>query len=85
METLFTDATRRFSLDRDQETGRTFVAIPVRNQVVEYEEWYEIDPETFAAWLLEPELAHDFVQQAKQRKLDRFLLLPPGRDRGSPL
>jgi hypothetical protein len=84
MESHFVDRDLRFALCRDLETGRTFVSIPVRNQRTEYEEWYEIDAETFAEWLSNPELAHSFVGQAKRRELDHLLLLAPGSDRGWP-
>ena len=38
MNPVFVDRVRRFSLDVDEETGRTFVSIPVRNQMAEYDE-----------------------------------------------
>ena len=42
------DDDRRFSLEVEEESGRTFVAIPVTSGHVEYQEWYEVDAETFA-------------------------------------
>ena len=77
------DTVRRFSLDIEEESGRTFVSIPVRNQMVEYDEWYEVDAETFARYRADPTLAYDFVERCKRRELDHLLLLPPGSDRGS--
>lgn len=80
---VFVDRQRRFSLDIEEETGRTFVAIPVENSMhVEYEEWYEVDAETFARYRADPSLAHDFVESCKRREMDHLLLLPPGSDRG---
>ena len=84
MRAVFVDRVMRFSLDIDEVTGRTFLSIPVRNQMVEYEEWYEIDKETFEQFLEDPTQAHSMVQQAKARELDHLLLLQPGTDRGSP-
>ena len=84
MKSVFVDRVRRFSFDVDEETGRTFVSIPVRNTMVEYAEWYEVDKETFERYKGDPALAHDFVAKAKRRELDHLLLLKPGTDRGVP-
>jgi len=64
---LFVDKVRRFSLDVDEESGRTFVAIPVRNTMVTYTEWYEVDQATFEKYKADPALAHDLVEKAKRR------------------
>jgi hypothetical protein len=50
------DRVRRFSLDLDEETGRTFVSIPVNllNGSVSYDEWYEVDAEEFARYVADP-------------------------------
>ncbi len=82
LKALFVDQTRRFSLEKDEESGRTFVGIPVRNSMVEYTEWYEVDKETFDAYIADPILAHAFVARAKRRELDHLLLLKPGSERG---
>jgi hypothetical protein len=82
IKSVFVDRVKRFSLDVDEESGRTFVSIPVRNTMVEYTEWYEVDQETFERYKGDPTLAHDFVAKAKRRELDQLLLLKPGTDRG---
>ena len=79
---IFVDPVNRFSLDVDEESGRTFLSIPVRNAMVEYDERYELDKETFGKYVADPTLAHDFVGKAKRREIDHLLLLKPGRDRG---
>ena len=79
---VFVDKVRRFSLEIEEESGRTFVAIPVRNQMAEYDEWYEVDEETFWKYRVDPSLAHEFVERCKRRELDHLLLLQPGSDRG---
>jgi hypothetical protein len=81
---VFVDRVNRFSLDVDEETSRTFVSIPVRNQYVSYEENYEVDKDTFDRYVADPTLAHEFVRRARNRKLDHLLLLKPGTDRGAP-
>lgn len=82
--TVFVDRTLRFSLDVDDETGRTFVSFPVQNRMVEYEEHYVVDAATFETYVADPTRAHDFVKRAKNRELDHLLLYPPGTDRGWP-
>jgi hypothetical protein len=69
---VFVDTVRRFSLEIDEDSGRTFVAIPVEHQdyKVEYTEWYEVDPETFARYRGDPTLAHEFVERCKRGELD---------------
>ena len=75
IKSVYVDAVKRFSLDVDEASGRTFVSIPVSNSMVDYVEWYEVDRETFGRFEADPALAHD---------LDHLLLLPPGTDRGDP-
>jgi hypothetical protein len=82
---VFVDKERRFALIVDEESGRSFVSIPVQNSMVEYEEYYEVDPATFERFTADPTTSHDFVDKAKRRELDHLLLLPPGTDRGEPI
>ena len=84
LEPVHVDRVNRFSLDVDRDSGRTFVAIPVRNQMVSYEEHYEVDRATFDRYVADPALAHDFVARARNRELDHLLLYQPGTDRGLP-
>lgn len=82
MKCVFIDRVKRFALEIDERSGRSFVAIPVRNQRTEYDEYYEVDKETFERYTADPALAHDFVARAKRRELDHLLLFKPGADRG---
>ena len=84
MNFVYVDQERRFSLDIDEDTGKTYVAISVFNGLVEYDEWYEVDAETFADYRADPTKAHDFVDRCKRREMDHLLLLKPGRLRGRP-
>jgi hypothetical protein len=84
MNFVYVDSQRRFSLDIDEDTGKTYVAISVFNGMVEYDEWYEVDAEIFERYRADPALAHDFVDRCKRREMDHLLLLKPGRLRGQP-
>lgn len=82
LQPLFVDRERRFALEADAVSARTFLSIPVRNATVEYCEYYEVDRETFVRYLLDPSLAHDLVGKARRREVDHLLLFKPGSDRG---
>jgi endo-beta-N-acetylglucosaminidase D len=81
---VFTDQQLRFSLEIDEESGRTFVSFPVANRLIDYLEYYEIDRATFDGYVADPTTAHAFVAAAKARQMDHLLLYKPGRDRGVP-
>ena len=83
-KSVFVDRARRFALGVDEASGRSFVSIPVRNRMVEYDEYYEVDADTFRRFAADPTTAHAFVDRAKRRELDHLLLFKPGSDRGLP-
>ncbi|MBX3500334.1 MAG: hypothetical protein KF889_12875 [Alphaproteobacteria bacterium] len=74
----------RFAIGVEEASGRLYVAIPVSNGLVDYEEYYEIDAEAFARYRDDPGSARDFVERCRQRLEDRRLILQPGPRRGSP-
>lgn len=82
MRAVHVDPLARFSLEVDDDTGLTYLGIPVRNTMVEYTEWYLVDRDTFATFVVHPSAAWSMVQRARRREIDHLLLLPPGRDRG---
>ncbi|HEX8527970.1 DUF3592 domain-containing protein [Allosphingosinicella sp.] len=71
-----------FSLGRNLETGKPVFAIPVRNRMVEYEEWYSISEEEMAALMKDFDLAAGYAYLCGDRELDDRLILKPGTDRG---
>jgi hypothetical protein len=79
------DKVRRFSLEIEEESGRTFVAIPVSNRMVDYLEYYEVDAPAFERYRADPALAYDFVARCERRELDHLLLFAPGSDRGTAI
>src|SRR5688500_16218715 len=60
---VFVDEVRRISLESEEESGRTFVAITVRNQKAEYLEWYVVDASTFWEYRNDQSLAHEFFER----------------------
>lgn len=71
-----------FSLGRNLETGKPVFAIPVRNRMVEYEEWYAISEEEMVALMNDFDLAAGYAYLCGDREMDDRLLLKPGADRG---
>ena len=81
-EPIFVSREHRYSLCRDLETGRPVFALPVQNQRVEYEEYYDVT-EAELEHLLRDELAAKwFAKQCGDRDHDLRLLIRPGTDRG---
>lgn len=82
-EVVRVDHERRFSLELDTESGRTFVSVSVdvRNGAISYDEWYEVSRDEFERYRTEPGLAHDFVERCRRGELDDRRVGPPGRCR----
>ena len=81
---LFVSAEMRFSLGVEEDSGRCFLAIPVSNTLVDYEEHYEIDRAALDRYRLDPTTAAGFLTRCRNREVDELLILRPGRDRGEP-
>ncbi|MFI6433249.1 hypothetical protein [Rhodococcus oryzae] len=75
----------RFSIGIDLETDGCYVSIPVSNGLVDYEEYYEIDRETYARFLSDPAVASSFAAECRRRDRDELLIIRPGRNRGTPV
>lgn len=71
-----------FSLGRNLETGKPVLAIPVRNRMVEYQEWYAISEEEMEALMNDFDLAAGYAFLCGDREMDERLILKPGTDRG---
>jgi hypothetical protein len=75
----------RFSVGVEEDSGKHYVSIPVSNGMVDYEEYYEIDPATFERYRADPASALDFVVKARNRQMDDRLIMKPGSKRGTPV
>jgi hypothetical protein len=72
----------RYALGVEEESGRHYVAVPVSNGLVDYEEYYAVDRQTFDRFLVDPVAAVAFVTRCRARELDDRLMIAPGTDRG---
>ncbi|WP_375489440.1 hypothetical protein [uncultured Mycobacterium sp.] len=75
----------RYSLGIETTSGRYYASIPVSNGIVDYEEYYEITPEQYRAFLDDRHAAIDFVEACRRREHDELLLEQPGSNRGTPV
>lgn len=83
-ETLFS-AEHRFSIGSDNKTGGYYLAIPVSNGVIDYDERYHITVEQYRAFVADLTSALDFVGGCRRREHDDQLIYPPVDRRGSPV
>lgn len=74
----------RYSLGTDTKTGNKYISIPVSNQLVDYEEYYAVDPEIYEALLKDAEQARTLAEKCRRRENDGRLIIKPGSSRGSP-
>jgi len=83
-ETHFS-AEHRFSIGNDLKTGGHYLAIPVSNGVVDYDEQYHITEDQYRSFAANLDSALEFVQGCRRREHDDQLIYPPGTRRGSPI
>ena len=81
---VFVSKSGRYSIGIEEVSGKYYLSIPVSNQVVDYEEYYEIDRNSFDRFRTEPDLALDFAKKCRNREMDHLLIVKPGKSRGNP-
>lgn len=62
-----------------------YLSIPVSNRLVDYQEYYRLDPAEYAAFLTREAAAVDFANACCRREHDDRLIYQPGTDRGSSI
>ena len=75
----------RFALGHDTHDNSKFIAIPVANRMVDYEEYYRLSDAEFAAFEADEAAALAFADTCRQRAQDERLILKPGSDRGTAI
>ncbi|TCP92066.1 hypothetical protein EDC44_12819 [Cricetibacter osteomyelitidis] len=81
---IYHNSEYNFSLGVDTITNRFFLSFPVTTGVVDYEEHYFIPKVMIEKYPLNIETILIFLEQCKKRKQDRFLIIKPGWNRGTP-
>ncbi len=74
-----------FSLGLNEQSGQYFIAIPVSNSMVDYQEFYEIDQTIVDQYPSNIELVKAVAEKCRKRLMDEFIIEKPGRDRGFPV
>jgi hypothetical protein len=75
----------RFSIGTEEESGVHYLSIPVSNGLVEYEEYYALDPVLFARAPGNIEQLRAFAEECRQHHMDDRLIVKPGTRRGLPI
>ena len=75
----------RYSIGIESTSGRHYASIPVSNGIVDYEEYYEITPDQYQAFLSDRDAAVDFVESCRRHEHDGLLIQKPGTNRGTPV
>lgn len=83
-EKAYVSRENRYSLGQELESGLNYAAIPVSNQLVDYQEYYKLTPEEYEVFMANPGQALAFVESCRQREQDSRLFMQPGSDRGIP-
>ena len=52
---------------------------------MDYEEYYEVDDDSYIRLRADPELALAFVEECRRHEHDDLLLVRPGWNRGTPV
>lgn len=73
----------RYSIGTIADTDTMYIAIPVANRLVDYEEYYRIDQGMFDRFIADMDQALDFADRCRRREEDARLIMEPGKDRGS--
>jgi hypothetical protein len=84
-EDIFIFKSERFSVGQELDSGKYYLAIPVSNGLVEYEEQYKLAQDEFERFSAALTEMRELAEQSRARQLDSRLMMTPGRLRGSPI
>ncbi len=71
-----------FVLGIETHSGQHYLAIPVSNRVISYEEYYRLDNAQYQAFKTDVDLGMAFADKCRNREMDHLLILPAIADRG---
>lgn len=75
----------RFAIGQEIDSGRYYLSIPVSNDLVEYEEYYELTPQEFANFSKGLDEMRRLAAECRSRREDVRLIMKPGSKRGDPV
>jgi hypothetical protein len=74
----------RFSIGIDTQAGAPYLSIPVKNALIDYEEYYRLTPDEHRRFAADSAVSAAFAEECRARLHDDRLILQPGSDRGEP-
>jgi hypothetical protein len=77
-----TNRGKRFSIGREADSGRYYLAIAVANSLVDYMEYYQISREFHDGYPANEAELDAFAEECRKQKHDHLLFYKPGNDRG---
>ena len=66
---VYVSKEKRFSIGRESNTGKYYLSFPVRNQLAEYEEYYEISKIEYENFLINTDKIDILLSRARMRFL----------------
>jgi hypothetical protein len=84
-EDTYMSRENRYWLGVEAESGRHYASIPVANGMVDYVEYYWIEPDQYQKFLDDPKSAIAFIEACRRRENDDLLVQKPGTNRGTPV
>jgi hypothetical protein len=81
-QTILVSREDRYGLERDEETGKPALSIPVSNMLTDYSEYYWISESEFESFMVDKGAAAAFAARCGRREMDDRLVFRPGSDRG---
>lgn len=84
-EATYFASDRRYSMGNDLKTGGHYLAIPVSNGLIEYDEQYALAPGQYESFMTDRLAAVKFVEECRRRRHDDQLIYTPSERRGKPL
>lgn len=82
---IYVNQQERFSLGREDISGEFYISFPVTNGLCDYEEFYKIDKELIDNYPNSIIEIKKILKLCRDRKLDQFLFIQPGKNRGIPM
>lgn len=79
-----TSLANRFSIGIVKPAGIFYISIPVSNRMVDYEEYFRIDEYTYRITESDMNYGIELARKCRLGEMDKWLILKPGADRGTP-
>ena len=83
LRTLVAFKSHWFVLGIDDYSGQHYLAIPLSNRTISYEEYYRLDKDQFETFKSNVDLGMAFADKCRNREMDHLLIIPAILERGT--